>query len=82
MKQTQKYSATKTNGQEITITRNIGEDDLQPQITISRTLAASILKELEKQLEIAEPEAFSPEAIEDVNQLWLMRDEIKKALES
>ncbi len=82
MKQTQKYSATKTNGQEITITRNIGEDDLQPEIKITRTLAESILKELEKQLEIAEPEAFSPEAIEDVHQLWLMHDEIKKALES
>ena len=50
-------------------------------IKIETDLAKRLLKRIDNELEIAEPEAFTPEAQADVENLWKMQIALKEAIE-
>lgn len=51
-------------------------------VTISEDLARRLLAELDKEIEIAEPKAFSDRAREDLENLWSLSDELKAAIDA
>ena len=50
-------------------------------IKIETDLAKRLLKRIDNELEISEPEAFTPEAQADVENLWKMQTALKEAIE-
>lgn len=50
-------------------------------IKIETDLAKRLLKRIDRELEIAEPEAFTPEAQANVENLWKMQTALKEAIE-